>query len=253
MSVFYFYVDESYDRDKFVLSALMVPDCDWRVCFDQLQAYRRQLKQRYGLYIRKELHAQELVKGKGNIAPTAVGKHDRSKIFHGMLQTIASLPKIQIFNICLDVRGRSDPQLVAWDRLVNRVERTMRAYEDRDLVHCARATIVADEGREAEITKAIRKMHVFNPIPSQFGSWGDGSRTRNLTLRRIIEDPVFKASHQSFFLQSADCIAFALLKREVAPTPHIARYGIHRYFDKLLAPVCFHAASNSDPLGIVRG
>jgi hypothetical protein len=118
-------------------------------------------------------------------------------------------------------------------------------------IYRSRAVIIADEGRETEITKAVRKMHVYNPIPSQLGGWPNGS-TKNITIDRIIEDPVFKASDRSYLIQLADCVAFALLKREVTPTPVIATYRIDQMFDATLAGVCFKAAAPRDPLGIVR-
>lgn len=119
-------------------------------------------------------------------------------------------------------------------------------------VYRSRAVIFADEGREYEITKALRKMHVFNPIPSQLGGWASGSYTKNITTDRIIEDPVFKRSDRSYFIQLADCVAYALLKREVPPTPVIARYKIDEMFEDILSGVCYKAASPRDPLGIVR-
>jgi hypothetical protein len=64
---------------------------------------------------------------------------------------------------------------------------------------------------------------------------------------------VFKRSDRSYFLQLADFVAFALLKREVAPTPLVEKYKIHQMFDEVLAGKCFRAASPRDPLGIVRG
>ena len=118
--------------------------------------------------------------------------------------------------------------------------------------YCPRAIIFADEGREAEITKVMRKMSVFNPIPSQFGKWKAGSATQNIPVERVIEDPIFKKSHQSFFLQLADCVAFALLKREVALTPNIKKYGIHKMFEERLSGICYRHASPKDPFGIVR-
>jgi hypothetical protein len=53
-------------------------------------------------------------------------------------------------------------------------------------------------------------------------------------------------------VQLADCAAFALLKREVPPTPHVKKYRIHKLFDRSLSPICFRKASYSDPLGVVR-
>lgn len=52
-------------------------------------------------------------------------------------------------------------------------------------------------------------------------------KTKNIPLERIIEDPVFKQSHQSYMIQLADCVAFSLLKREVPPTPLVrSRRGL---------------------------
>lgn len=114
------------------------------------------------------------------------------------------------------------------------------------------ALIFADQGREREITRSLRKMSVFNPIPSRMGDWGDGAKTKNIPVQRVIEDPVFKKSHQSYLLQLADVVAYSLLKREVAPTPHVKRYDIHKMFEKHLHGVCWKDASPKDPLGIVR-
>ncbi len=118
-------------------------------------------------------------------------------------------------------------------------------------VYRARAFLIADQGREVEITKAFRRMHVHNPIPSMFGTWR-GARTKNITTERIIEDPVFKESHRSYFLQLADCVAFALLKRESPPSDFVLRYGLEKMFEANLSHVCFKAAGRGDPLGIVR-
>lgn len=277
MSVRLFFVDESYDDNKFCLSAIGIRHCDWHDCFNRVRQHRALLKQDFGLFLRKEIHAHEFVAGRGNISQQIVGKYQRSRIFDQLLSSVAQLPKVMLINVCLDVKGRSDPQLDAWDRLVNRIERTMLEFERReiplrrDLIaklppdypecyqletrlnsYCPRAIIFADEGREAEITKVMRKMSVFNPIPSQFGKWKAGKATQNIPVERVIEDPIFKKSHQSFFLQLADCVAFALLKREVALTPNIKKYGIHKMFEQRLSGICYRPASPKDPLGIVR-
>jgi hypothetical protein len=279
MTVRLFYVDESYDAQKFCLSAIGIRHTEWRECFARVRQHRKLLKQDFGLFLRKEIHAQEFVSGRGRIADQVIGKHDRSRIFEGLLRLVAQLPNVMVINICLDVAGRKNPQLDAWDRLLNRIERSMLAFEDRELPlrrdlvaalpegtpeevrqkiyvrlnhYRSRAMLIADEGREPEITKALRKMSVFNPIPSMLGDWGGGTKAKNIPIERVIEDPVFKKSHQSYFVQLADAVAFALLKREVAPTPHVKRYGIDKMFDRALTGVCFRPASAKDPLGIVR-
>jgi len=184
-----------------------------------------------------------------------------------------------LFNVCLNSADHTDPQMIAWDRLVNRAERTMLEFErielplrrgladrattqmgaqdgaeiDRRLsIYRSRAVIIADEGRETEITRALRKMHVFNPIPSRLGGWETGNYTKNITTDRIIEDPFFKNSERSYLTQMADCVAYALLKSEVSPTPLIRKYKIDEMFGDALAGVCYKKAALNDPLGIVR-
>jgi hypothetical protein len=279
MSVRFFYVDESYDTSRFCLSALGIRHADWKECFDRVRQHRTILKQDFGIFLRKEIHAHEFVGGRGRISDQQIGKYQRSRIYEGLLRLVAQLPNIMVINICLERAGRENPQLDAWDRLMNRIERTMLAIEDRELplrrelaaklppdfpgpvrnqlearlnAYRSRAVVLADEGRELEITRALRKMKVFNPIPSRRGDWGGGQKTRNIPVERVIEDPVFKKSHQSYFVQLADCVAFALLKREVPPTAHINKYGIHKMFDRCLSGVCLRKASISDPLGVVR-
>lgn len=280
MPVRFIYVDESYDADRLCLSALAVRHSVWKQCFDEIKAHRVILKNDYGIPLSKEIHATDLVGGRGQLSSSQViGKWQRSRIFFGILKLAATLPEVFLFNVCLDKRHHADAQMVAWDRLLNRIERTLLKQETDELPlrrrlsssaqqslsegdwqslnkrlnnYRSRAFIIADEGREYEIERAIRKMRVFNPIPSRYGEWGTGSRTKNITTDRIIEDPMFKKSERSYFIQVADCIAFALLKREVQPTPHVKKYGLHKMFDETLTGICFKKASPADPLGIVR-
>lgn len=78
----------------------------------------------------------------------------------------------------------------------------------------------------------------------------DIERGRPGTIDKI-EDPFFKSSSASYFLQLVDFAAWSLLKREVAPSPFIARFDYQRAH-RLLEPICFKKASRLDPLGIVR-
>lgn len=281
MPVRIYYIDESYDKTKFCLSAISIRYTTWVECFERVRNHRKQLKETHGLFMRKEIHATDFVRGRGRISKVPIPKWTRARIFKSFLQLISELPNVQILNICLPQHGLADAQMKAWDRLTNRIEAGMRIAEQSevplrqgliqklsiaegmkagDIEACgsrladykARAVIIADEGREGEITKALRKMHVHNLIPSQFGQWEPGVKARNITTDRIIEDPVFKQSHRSYFLQLADCVSFALLKKEVPPTPSIKRYDIHKMFDETVARVCVIKAAKDDPLGIVR-
>lgn len=280
MPVLTVYVDESHDESKFCLSAIVLRHSDWHECLELVREHRTQLKQKYGIKLSHELHSYKLVRGKGRSFSTReLGKWERSQVFLSILHLVARLPHVILFNVALEKSKHRDPQMTAWDRLVNRLERTLLQFEkievpkrkkleqlakkhlpdmeaqeisSRLMAYSARAIIIADQGREQEINQAIRKMRRFNQIPSQYGTWDGTSRTKNITVRRVIEDPVFRESHRSYFVQLADAVAYSLLKREVPPTPAIEKYGIDKMFDEVLAGICFRKASPRDPLGIVR-
>ena len=102
------------------------------------------------------------------------------------------------------------------------------------------------------LQRQSEKCGVYNYIPSQFGQWQPGVSARNIPTDRIIEDPVFKKSQRSYFLQLADCVAFALLKQESPPSKFTERYALRSMFQQTLDGVCFKQASPRDPQGIVR-
>lgn len=279
MSVRFCYVDESYDATTFCLSAIMIRHSVWQQCFTAIKNHRIRLRDDFGIGLSKEIHAHEFVGGRGRLSRRIISKWERSRIYLGLLQLVATLPEVLAFNVCLPTAGLADPQMTAWERLINRIERTMLAFETREIkersriisqlqtslsqtdfeftsrrlsAYHPRAFIIADEGMEDQITAAIRRMHVYNPIPSKFGKWEDGAPTRNIVTERIIEDPFFKNSERSYFVQLADCVAFALLKREVVPTKNIKKYGIQKMWDDTVASICYRQASKGDPYGIVR-
>jgi hypothetical protein len=82
------YVDESSDAKHFAVSAFSVPflrprdttassvtaewDLVWDLEFKKVQAFRKLMRQRHTIPVRKELHAVDLVSGRGNYRQ---GKH----------------------------------------------------------------------------------------------------------------------------------------------------------------------------------
>ena len=244
-----FYADESYDNRYFVVSALGFRLERWRAILSSIQDFRRDLRDRFGVKVTREIHASSFIRDCGdNISARKLNLGERKHIFELCLKQLGSLdPEVRIINICLAVHGRDLEVTHFWavERLINRIQKTMETKRSH-------AIVVFDEGKERQITGILRRMAVFNPIPSRFETWPDGSITRNITVERIVEDVVFRPSHRSYFLQCADHAAFALLKREShPPAAFIQRWGYHRLFP-ILAPVRFLAASPRDPDGIVR-
>lgn len=284
-STWIYYVDESHDPDKFALVGLGLRVSEWRSAYDAVKQFRSKLWASDGIRNSVEIHARDLVAGRGNIAwerdgtRIPIDRRRRAQIYSSFLALTAALPSLHMINICLDVKGRKDPELDAWDRLFNRINRTaeernrrehqmrngllrrvQRHLEDRNfdrlgarlIPYGAHVMVIADEGRQRDIERMRRKMAVINYVPSRYGSWGNGNKAKNIPLAHFVEDALFRDSSRSHFIQLADCAAFALLKRETKPTENIRKHGIEKLWDLHLRKVRLRLAAEYDPDAIVR-
>jgi len=136
----------------------------------------------------------------------------------------------------------------AWRALIQRFENTVqrenfsgpRNADDRGLLIC-------DNTDGKKLVRLVRKMNIYNPVPNQ-PQFGGGYR--NLALQVLIEDPVFRDSEWSQFIQAADVCAY-LLYQFACPSSYMRQKGGRNYFKRLMPILCLAAASN-DPLGIVK-
>jgi hypothetical protein len=235
------YLDESkHEKKHFVYSALIIDTDKWNETFAVAKDFRRALKKNYGIYVQKELHASEFVAGKGKISDRYIDKATRALIFKQALECIA---KAGLFKIMSSINS---DEFFAFERLINRLNKTAETKGKQVLLIC-------DEGQEAEFTRRIRKMRVYNPIPSNQGIWRDtGTSSKNITTDWIIEDPVFKDSKSSYFIQFVDFCAYALLRSEV-PLASKTALGYDKMYD-LLHPITMQINNKNDPrkLGIIR-
>ncbi|HUT97478.1 MAG TPA: DUF3800 domain-containing protein [bacterium] len=242
------YLDESEEKiphlqKRFVVSALCVPEYTWLETFRQIKEFRHRLKIDYGIFIRKELHATDFLVGRGVISDRMVTKYERSFIYQNSLLLLNSMDWLSVINVSLTpIEGRV-LEYEAIERMFNRIHRAVIELDDY-------ALLIFDEGKEKQITKIARKMHVFNKIPSMYGSWQNGSRSKNITIDRILEDPFFKPSASSYFIQLVDFIAYSLLRHD-NPTTRIKEYGLHKAF-YLLSDILNTKASRYDDFGVVR-
>lgn len=243
------YVDESgdpgihqYGSPFFILSGLIVPQDEWPKYLDRLKTLRRSIKSSYGLLLREEIHASELIRINKLKSYSAIKKSDRIQILR---QYCSQIPVIfdtaKVINICLkksDFSTAQDVQQTAWSRLIQRYDTYLKkSAKDKGM-------IIADETNSYSIMHLLRKMRVYNYMPSHYGP------PYNAPADSIIEDLVQRNSTHSYFIQTVDVIAHLLYRKE-APKGSLKKFGIEGYFD-MLDPILLKEASKSDPLGIVR-
>lgn len=235
------YLDESKDNNGFfIYTALITNGERWASTFAKVKAFRQQLKREHGIYISQELHAWKFAAGKGQIANHPIHKEERAEIFRQVLRFIPDSKCFAVVSSC------NTNEQYAFERLMNRINRTAERYDQSVL-------LFFDQGEEAEITRRIRRMRVHNPIPSRFGRWvGTDNATKSIPLSHCVEDPVFKDSKASYFIQLADFCAYALLRME-RPIPSRTILGYDTMYEEL-KPACRTFTNPSDPrrMGIIR-
>ena len=202
------YIDDSGDEELCVFSALAILADRWNACFEQIKGFRHKLKMSDGIFVETEFHAWKFVSGRGKIADGVVTKGRRCQIFKQTLQMVTILPEVRLFNTVFPAKAKE----FAYETLLGRINQTLRLWDSH-------AILICDEGNEGIYTRLVRRMQT----------------SKNGAIDRILEDPFFKSSNQSYFIQLSDFCAYALLRQE-RPIESKTRYGLDQAFN-LLNPI----------------
>lgn len=162
---------------------------------------------------------------------------------------LSSMADINVLNVVVNKQTKSQDYDVfekAWQVLIQRFENTIshRNFPGPSNPD-ERGIIIPDNTDAKKLTRLIRRMRRFNPVPSQLG-YG----YRNLLLRNTIEDPFMRDSNESYFIQAADLCAF-LLYQNYFPKNYVKKTGAHNYFYRL-GPILCKVASRENEYGIVN-
>lgn len=229
------YVDESGDTGAvanggsrtFTLGCVLVRASQWPAVFDQLIAFRRFIKVRFGVPVRAEIKANYLLRNGGPFRDLGLGEQARAAIYrlHLRLQ-----PKLGIHTMAVVIDKTKlapgvDPHERAWTYLFQRLERL--AHTDRDTV-----VVVHDEGEPKAIRRLARKARRAGAAGSMFGT---GALPRPFV--GLVDDPVERNSRESYLLQLADLNAYAAFRatvpaksaRTVSIVPSWDELGAARY------------------------
>jgi len=239
--MYIYYIDDSGDQNHNVsiFSALGIPSHYWNEVFYTIKQFRQYLRNEYGIRMAKELHATDFVAGRGKLGNRIVTKWERSEIFKMHLKMLAYFERYNVECINVALPSYED----AIDRIINRINRSLLEKNEEGI-------LIFDKGDERRIRRVLRKMRVFNPIPSKYGIWEDFKKTKNIPVDNIIGDAFFRDSKDDYFIQCVDFIAFALLRKDF-PTEKTSQYGLNEAFE-ILEPILNKKAHPADPYGIVR-
>ena len=161
------YVDESghsglvgSPTGYFVLTGLVIHELRWQDTLDTLIDFRRGIKSKFGLGVRDELHAGDLMSRPGKLV--AIKKYNRLAIIREFADCLAGLTDLNLITVIIDKAskaGDSDVFGMAWGALLQRFENTL---SNRNLRGPAkpdeRGMLFPDHTGDKKLTVLLRNM-----------------------------------------------------------------------------------------------
>jgi hypothetical protein len=219
------YVDESGNTgniseggsETFTLGCLLIHSRDWPASFDALLAFRRRIRDRFGVPMRAEIKASHLLRCSGVIRDLGLAPAVRRLIFRAHMRELENL-NTKAFGIVIDKRtSTATPDHIfdlGWETLLQRLERASQfAGHDED----GPFMIMHDEGENDQIRRLVRKARRRLTAGS---AYGPGSLSH--AAWKLIDDPVPRRSEQSYFIQLTDLVAYAAFRDTVPPSKNVA-------------------------------
>jgi hypothetical protein len=257
-----FYIDESGDRDVFVMTAVAIPflrpdnggwSLVWEEHFVKVRDWRRRTSRAHGIPVRKELHGNSLASGRGRYL---LGQHQlqRSKAvpaYRSILGDLGFLQDAAIITVVGNRQTRLYGHINLEAALFALFQRMRRACEATD----RQGLVFFDEGH-GEYRTLYRKARKYLPTGSSAGLWNTGQASRNLPLDNFTKDANFKDSKHSFFIQIADLLAYAAFLKIKGEGASLAGWQAalraDDLYDAVPARILNTRASSKDPQGLVR-
>jgi len=205
------YLDESGDAgttgsnsptDFFAVACVVIEATRWLDPLDSLTHWRRYLRDAHGLSTRAEIKASAgFLRGGGAFKGLQLDRNGRMQLYSDSLQHVVANIPAKVFAIAIEKapaaqRGWVDPRVPAWTFAFQRLERYAKAQSGHVMVF-------PDDGHDFLLKRLLRKGRRYHQISGHFGN------VLRLPMSHIVEDPNSRQSHESYFIQLADWMAFA--------------------------------------------
>ncbi|MCC5960832.1 MAG: DUF3800 domain-containing protein [Rhodobacteraceae bacterium] len=194
------YVDESGDPGNntiqtqfFCLTGIVVHESEWHEFIQRLVAFRKVMRDVYGLPLRSEIHSAELIRKN----EFGIEKHQRLAILRNKIDELAKLNSISITNVVVDKRNKPadfDIFAAAWRTLFQRFENTLGHGNFPGGYRRSYGTVFTDATSGRALQNIMRKMAAYNPIPNRYGGY---KTCQSRELLKILQNEI--PSHPSLF------------------------------------------------------
>lgn len=215
---------------------------------ESLVGFRRMLRETKGLKIREEIHSSDFINSPGDLK--RIKRNDRVDILKKCIDWLNEQSGLNVFSVAVNKDGKSkDIFELAWNTLFTRFENTMEKKNFNGPQNADdRGIVLSDNTDGGKLTKLLRKMRHYNPIPNRSDLYFGGYRDKKIQF--IIEDPVFRDSANSLVHQMSDVVAYCA-RQIYEPNNYMKKKGGNNFYHRL-EKVSTKVVTTSNSLGIVE-
>jgi hypothetical protein len=169
---------------------------------------------------------------------TQISVPDRWKLIEGFAEIIGSS---SFFSLIAVVINKRDSLLQPEEYLISSITKLYQAFDEYLKINEQNGIVLFDRANERSINTHVRKL---------MGTGSSRQAVPGVKIRWVVEDPFFRVSHDSMFIQAADVIAFTLKEKEF-PQASRKKFNADRIFSRKLTPICLKSKI-ADDTGIIR-
>lgn len=249
--MYFCYVDESGDAGQFdpeqpdktgspyfILAGLIVGASKWKVALDTLKAFRKKIAREDFLPFDIEFHCAEMIDPRRIKAFTSISTENRWRLIDQFAETIGQHSPFRIVTVVID---KATSSLTSDQYLATSMTKLYQAYDEFLKQERENGIVFFDRANERHINTHARKL---------LGTGASGETIPGIRIGCIIEDPIFRVSADSIFIQSTDVIAYTL-KEKMFPRGSRRKYNADKIFDRRIAGALYNS-SIADKDGIIR-
>lgn len=249
------FVDESGDTGIsdppsgiFILSSIVIHESSWLRFLDDLIELRRSFKSQFGLKMSEEIHASEMVNGRPGFR-AVIRRNDRLDILKQCLDWLNQRNDVSVITVKCDKTRGDDVFDFTWRTLIQRFENTLGYDNFPGGFPANKGIIICDNTNGGKLTSLLRMMRRFNVVPNQRTAYGKGSR--NMRLKAVIEDPVFRDSGNSYIHQLVDVVAY-FARQYYLPNSFVKKKSAQNFYSRLTNVTNSHVTYYRTPFNIVE-
>lgn len=249
--MYFCYVDESgdcglYDANKpdktgskfFILAGIVVAANKWKISLETMKAFRKKIAREGSLPYHIEFHCAEMIDPHKVKEFTQISVPARWKLMEEYAETLGQNAAFSLITVVID---KAKSSLKPEEYLTTAVTKLYQAYDEFLKMNETNGILFFDRANEKHINTHVRKL---------LGTGASGESIPDIRIGWVLEDPIFRISSDSMFIQSADLAAYTLKEKEF-PQASRQKHQAHKIFNRKLTSIVFKSIIADDD-GIIR-